>query len=123
MLFQKSLLLLAAAFFGWAAARFCVLPVGVGRSRFGDAYWRRGPEAASRGLLRARGGDRLPVDWLPAISIRSHTTAATLSHRKAGGGEGYFGTSRPPARFKSDLIRGKKRSEMLKPVFTRFLQV
>jgi len=62
MLFQKSLLLLAAAlpFFGWAAARFGVLPVGVGvRPRFGDAYWRRGPEAASRGLLRARGGDRL----------------------------------------------------------------
>ena len=80
MLFQKSLVLLAVerassgtrgwgatTFFGWAAARFGVPPVG--RSRFGDAYWRRGPEA-SRGLLRTRGGDRLPADGLPAILLR-----------------------------------------------------
>jgi hypothetical protein len=75
MLFQKSLVLLAVeraspcrrgatTFFGWAAARFGVLPVE--RSRFGDAYWRRGPEA-SRGLLRTRGGDRLPGNGLLAI--------------------------------------------------------
>ena len=56
----------ATTFFGWAAARFGVPPVG--RSRFGDAYWRRGPEA-SRGLLRTRGGDRLPADGLPAILL------------------------------------------------------
>ena len=79
MLFQKSLVLPtveraspctrgwgATTFFGWAAARFGVPPVG--RSRFGDAYWRRGPEA-SRGLLRTRGGDRLPADGLPAILL------------------------------------------------------
>ena len=84
MLFQKSLLLLAAAlpFFGWAAARFGVLPVGVGvRSRFGDAYWRRGPEAASRGLLRARGGERLFGE--PAIVAR-RADDARLEFREKG---------------------------------------